>query len=235
MHVMRAVPINFKPLQWERNSLISTSDKRTFCLYARTCLAPVVSHTAWRSPPISNAVVRHRPIQLQTISTLLLTPLMGVKASVGSGYKLQHQSSTATWRRVSCGRRLSDGGGDETGFSDNDLTDANCQLASLRDIKSVQPIHRHPPRRPNSCRHHCSLIRSCAVHWPGQSGWRCWGVRRRKRQWNGPGGRQRRRWATLSPPLPSRHAGCSLDTVWSYLEAAGCESYERPCSRPSYA
>ena len=41
-----------------------------------------------------------------------------------SGYKLQQPSSTVTWRQVSCARRkLSDGSGDEIGFSNNDRTD----------------------------------------------------------------------------------------------------------------
>jgi len=41
-------------LQWEWNSLTSTSDKCTFHLYARTCLA-LLSHVAWCTTlPISS-------------------------------------------------------------------------------------------------------------------------------------------------------------------------------------
>jgi len=29
------------------------------------------------------------------------------------------------------------------------------------------------------------LIWRGAVHWMAASGWRCWGIRRHKRQWNG--------------------------------------------------
>ena len=96
-----------------------------------------------------------------------LEPLTGVmetswwkrKASVGLGYKLQQQSSSVTWRRVSSARRLSDSSGDETGFSDDDLTD----IIDLPTGMTSNQLTRHVAIDHHDKQLQTSLIRSCPL------------------------------------------------------------------------
>jgi len=230
---MRVAPINFKPLQWERNLLISTSDICTFHLYAHTCLAPVVSHTAWCTLPISNAVVRRIAAANQhTVTDDIHAPppptLMTVWLTSCCS-KLQAVLSIARPAPLMVVTETSDES-ERPAWGQVINCSNNRQLLHEGEFRVWGGWVKAVEMRWSSAIM-ISLTLTCQLAWHQISSAGTWPSTATSKQlqtslirscalassqwlemlrWNGPGGRQQCQWADT----PSRHAGC-CHTVWA--------------------